>query len=859
MIRTRKRGSGSILPRTSALAVALALCGGPINGTAQGLERIRYNQPGLTVELGVGLCSLPMPVDYNNDGLIDLLVTAGQDVPDGYTYYFENTGKREDGIDVFKPGVRIGPKHEFFTPSYVDGELRVLAYNREYDTRDFETSWEIYPEANVHTSSGRIRANQWSYVDFDGNGVLDLIVGVGDWADYGWDDAFNDQGEWVAGPLRGYVYLIRNMGTNEKPVYEAPVKIETTEGVPVEVYGRPSPNFADFTGDGKLDLICGEFLDGLTFFRNVGTRTEPQYGPGIRLKDASGEPIRLKGCMIRPTAYDWTGDGNIDLVVGAEDGSVGLVRHTGKLDAEGTPIFEQPVYFKQQANEVKGGVLITPVSFDWNGDGRDDLIAGNAAGHILYFENLGGNPPKWAAAKKLEADGEVIRIQAGVNGSIQGPAEAKWGYTVVSAADWNHDGLPDLLVNSIWGNVVWYENVGTRTAPKLAAPKPVEVEWDAAAPNPHWHWWKAEGKELVTQWRSTVQVIDLNEDGLNDLVALDQEGYLVFFERKEVAGERKLMPPQRIFSVEPDAPSAFDHAHREVAFPREDGSNDLAGPDGEGRMPYLGREWSGRRWGPWKVFKRAPLLFPWETAENGQDYPPLRMNAGWAGRSGRRKFILTDWTGDGRLDLLVNSSNVNLLENVAAEPGKFIFRNRGPVDTLRLAGHTSSPTVVNWSGGAVPDLLVGAEDGYLYYVKNPYSLPVDAVFRTPSFTVEARRGEIGILEDERQAFVNRAYVWQGVPKQFKGWTIWRTYGGERSVVRLTAMRDDVVYMATAPRQPGISLTGWTEVPDTAFAYSTPNGTEMRVYSRPVRKNEMIDVPQGNWAGGVLLFPEADLE
>ena len=159
----------------------------------------------------------------------------------------------------------------------------------------------------------------------------------------------------------------------------------------------------------------------------------------------------------------------------------------------------------------------------------------------------------------------------------------------------------------------------------------------------------------------------------------------------------------------------------------------------------------------------------------------------------------------------------------------------------------------------MPDLLVGAEDGYLYYLKNPYSLPVDAVFRTPSFTVEARRGEIGILEDERQAFVNRAYVWQGVPKQFKGWTIWRTYGGERSVVRLTAMRDDVVYMATAPRQPGISLTGWTEVPDTAFAYSTPNGTEMRVYSRPVRKNEMIDVPQGNWAGGVLLFPEADLE
>ena len=52
------------------------------------LTRIKFNHPGLTVELGVGLCSLPMALDYNGDGLVDLIVTAGQDVPDGYTYFF---------------------------------------------------------------------------------------------------------------------------------------------------------------------------------------------------------------------------------------------------------------------------------------------------------------------------------------------------------------------------------------------------------------------------------------------------------------------------------------------------------------------------------------------------------------------------------------------------------------------------------------------------------------------------------------------------------------------------------------------------------------------------------------------------
>ena len=36
-----------------------------------------------------------------------------------------------------------------------------------------------------------------------------------------------------------------------------------------------------------------------------------------------------------------------------------------------------------------------------------------------------------------------IRIQAGENGSIQGPAEAKWGYTTQTVADWDHDGRLD--------------------------------------------------------------------------------------------------------------------------------------------------------------------------------------------------------------------------------------------------------------------------------------------------------------------------------------------------------------------------------------------------------------------------------
>jgi len=107
------------------------------------------------------------------------------------------------------------------------------------------------------------------------------------------------------------------------------------------------------------------------------------------------------------------------------------------------------------------GALATPVGFDWDGDGDTDIISGNTAGYVAFIENLSGpkvETPKWAAPKLLEAGGKTLRIMAGPNGSIQGPCEAKWGYTTQTVADWDGDGLPDLVLNSILGKVVWYRS-----------------------------------------------------------------------------------------------------------------------------------------------------------------------------------------------------------------------------------------------------------------------------------------------------------------------------------------------------------------------------------------------------------------
>ena len=240
--------------------------------------------------------------------------------------------------------------------------------------------------------------------------------------------------------------------------------------------------------------------------------------------------------MITPTAVDWDGDGDLDLIVGDEDGRVALVENAGTLGADRAPQFLPPRYFQQEADDLKFGALATPVGFDWDSDGDYDILSGDTAGYIGFFENLSGpgvEQPKWASPKLLEADGAVIRIMAGPNGSIQGPCEAKWGYTTLSVADWDADGRPDLLVNSIWGKVHWYRNVGSRKPPKLAAARPIEVEWDKNDPQPSlaWGWLRPEGKKLLTQWRTTPFAVDWNNNGLVDLVMLDHEGYLALYPR----------------------------------------------------------------------------------------------------------------------------------------------------------------------------------------------------------------------------------------------------------------------------------------------------------------------------------------
>ncbi len=608
-------------------------------------DRLTYGRPGVRGRLAVGLWSHPAPMDFDRDGNMDLIVSCA-DRPYNGTYLFRNLQTNQQPL--FDRAVWLGPGRKDMVPADFNGDgatdLVVSGgYYSDVRNNGMSTWVPVALPRDYHIG----RDDLWLPVDWDGDGRIDVLAGVSDWRDYGWDDAFNDKGAWTRGPLHGYVWFHRNRGTNEHPEYETP-RLLTAGGKPIDQYGSPAPNPVDWFGSGRLDLVLGNFVDRVFVARNNGNGLDP-----VVPLQAAGKDIRLDLCMIQPRVVAWHSDGRPSLVVGEEDGTVAFFENTAPRP--NPPQLAAARYFEQVDPYVKSGALSRPVAVDWNGDGRLDIISGNSAGYIQFFENTGtAQAPAFEDRGYLQAGGEVIRRMAGPNGSVQGPAEEKWGYTNPSVADWDLDGRLDLIVNDITGAVVWYRNVGSRGQPQLAAAQPIEVEWHGPAPKPEWTWWQPQGKQLVTQWRTTPNAIDWDGDGLPDLVMLNHQGYLTLFRRAREGSVLKLLPPERIF-LEPGGRFLYLAGGRAGASGRR--KIDVADWDRDGDLDVIADSDEG------------PV---WYENIGSQEKPIMRLR-GVIVKTNLRGHSPTpnvaDWNGDGRPDLLIG-----------AEDGFFYYFDRASID-----------------------------------------------------------------------------------------------------------------------------------------------------------------------------------
>ena len=287
--------------------------------------------------IDIGTYSVPSTADWNNDGLMDLIVGTGL----GNVRVYLNTGTNSEpefsefdgnaffaqsyGSDLFcQPDGCMG-----CFPRVVDWDndgLKDLIIGQADGTIKFFRN--IYNDEEPVFDNGTylqyMDGGSLSYIDVGKRATPDIV----DWNNDGLKDI-------VCGALDGYIYIFINEGTEtgpalyqsgSGPVLGSVTLVQEDESNLYVPSKRSSPVVRDLDFDGKKDILTGNTEGQLLLYKNVGTDEEPEFS-GYEFIKSDGTEIHILGSpRSRPFICYWDEDGYPDVLIGVYDGKIHLYR-----------------------------------------------------------------------------------------------------------------------------------------------------------------------------------------------------------------------------------------------------------------------------------------------------------------------------------------------------------------------------------------------------------------------------------------------------------------------------------------------------------------------------------------------------
>ena len=288
-----------------------------------------------------------------------------------------------------------------------------------------------------------------------------------------------------------------------------------------------SPAIVDINGDGKQDLIYGNYSGPLNYYKNTGSTSTPTWTVNTSL---FGGIIDVGGAST-PFFIDKDRDGDLDMVTGTQMGYIKLYRNDGSASA---PTFKYATTYAPLKHSIYSFVSFAEVS----GDESYDALVGDLNGNIYYHMGSGytfassslniANIGEWSAPRfiDMDYDGDQDIVAGNEDGFLtyyenQGSTSLPlWsevfnyfdsldvGYNCVPAfADLDFDGDYDLLAGGGYHKAHYYENV--------------DGSWveDTSM---------VEG--IVTKQNASPAFADLDGDGDQDLILGNYDGNFDYYE-----------------------------------------------------------------------------------------------------------------------------------------------------------------------------------------------------------------------------------------------------------------------------------------------------------------------------------------